>query len=322
MKVVQVINVIRQVKVIDTHTGGEPTRLVLSGGPDLGNGPLSERRRIFRDEYDGFRNAVVGEPRGSDVFVGGILVKPVDHTATAGIVFFNNVGVLQMCGHGTIGLIASLLYLGRIQHGQHIIETPAGNIKAWLHEDGRVTITNVPSFRYRSNVVLDIPGEALVIGDIAWGGNWFFIVNEHEENISFQNIDRLSYLARTIREKLLHDGVTGIDGAQIDHVELFAKGSGEVDGKNFVLCPVDAYDRSPCGTGTSAKVACLIADNKLKEGVIWRQQSIVGSVFEVIGRRDKDNVITEITGEAFVNSEATLLLDSRDPFQMGIVTNQ
>lgn len=311
---------IRRIKIIDTHTGGEPTRLVLSGGPDLGTGPLSERRRIFQDEHDTFRSAVVGEPRGSDVFVGGILVSPVDDTATAGIIFFNNVGVLQMCGHGTIGLIASLSYLGKIQHGEHIIETPAGNVKAWLHKDGRVTITNVPSFRYKANVVLDIPGETSVIGDVAWGGNWFFIVNEHQEDVSFQNIDRLSCLARTIRDKLVQDGITGLDGALIDHIELFTTGTGAIDAKNFVLCPGNAYDRSPCGTGTSAKVACLIADNKLKEGAIWRQQSIVGSVFEATGVCDGSHVITKITGEAFVNSEASLLLDSRDPFQMGIFT--
>lgn len=308
----------QRVEVIDTHTGGEPTRIVLSGGPDLGSGSLSEKRQIFRDQHDGFRSAVINEPRGGDVWVGGILCAPSDSRSVAGIIFFNNVGVLHMCGHGTIGLLVALYYLERIKPGQHIVETSAGNVKVKLHEDGRVTVTNVPSYRYRADVSIEIPGEGLITGDIAWGGNWFFLVDNHKEEIRLTNIERLSMFAKNIREELVKNGITGEDGAMIDHVELFGVGDPGTNSRNFVLCPGNAYDRSPCGTGTSAKVACLMNDKKLAVGETWRQQSIVGSVFDVVGNWEGAQVIPEITGEAFVTAEASLVFDDKDPFKMGL----
>ena len=311
----------KRVDVIDSHTGGEPTRIVVSGGPDLGAGPLSERREIFRDRHDDFRAAVVNEPRGGEVWVGGILCSPADPGSTAGAIFFNNVGVLHMCGHGIIGLLASLHYLDRIQPGNHIIETPAGNVKARLHRDGRVTVTNVASYRYRSNVTLDVSGEGSFTGDVAWGGNWFFLISNHDEKLCLQNIERLTTLTKRIREQLGKKGITGKDSALIDHIELFGPGDAGMDSRNFVLCPGDAYDRSPCGTGTSAKIACLMSDNQLEAGKVWKQQSIVGSVFEATGSWSGEHVIPEITGKAFVNAEASLIFNDKDPFQMGLPRN-
>src|SRR6476660_2272021 len=168
---------VRKIRVIDSHTGGEPTRLVVSGGPDLGSGPLSTRLERFRSFHDDFRSAVVNEPRGSDVMVGALLCEPSDPTCTAGVIFCNNVGYLGMCGHGTIGLVVSLAYLNRIQPGEHRIETPVGTVGTVLHDNGEVTVNNVPSFRKAKQVKINVPGFGDVEGDVAWGGNWFFLVN-------------------------------------------------------------------------------------------------------------------------------------------------
>jgi 4-hydroxyproline epimerase len=310
---------IRRIKVIDSHTGGEPTRVVISGGPDLGNGPLSERVERFRNEYDAFRCAVVHEPRGSDAIVGALLCTPVDESCVTGVIYFNSVSYLGMCGHGTIGVVATLAYLKRIGVGSHRIETPVGVVVAHLDEEGKVEVANVPSYRLATNVTVEVPGFGPVTGDVAWGGNWFFLVKEHSEELDLENLDRLMGFTLSVRESLARAGITGSDGHEVDHVELFTPSKlAGVNSKNFVLCPGKAYDRSPCGTGTSAKLACLVADGKLSEGQVWRQESIVGSVFE--GRVDVvDNVIhPRIKGSAFITAESDLILDERDPFATGI----
>ncbi len=310
---------VRRVRVIDSHTGGEPTRLVIAGGPDLGRGSLSERLEYFRNEHDGFRSAVVNEPRGSDVVVGALLCEPLDPSCAGGVIFFNNVGYLGMCGHGTIGLVATLSFMKRVSPGEHRIETPVGTVSAVLHPDGRVTVNNVASYRLAANVAVEIPQYGKVHGDVAWGGNWFFLVKEHGMDLSLPNVEPLTNFAWAIRQALRQQGITGAGKQEIDHIELFAPSIlPGVDSKNFVLCPGKAYDRSPCGTGTSAKLACLYADGKIREGQVWKQESIVGSVFEgSVAVRD-GKVFPSITGSAFVNAESELLLDPRDPFCMGI----
>lgn len=310
---------IRRIRVIDSHTGGEPTRVVISGGPDLGAGALSERIERFRNEYDGFRCAVVHEPRGSDAVVGALLCTPVDESCVTGVLFFNSVSYLGMCGHGTIGVVATLAYLNRIGVGAHRIETPVGVVVAHLDEDGKVEVANVPSYRLATNVTVEAPGFGPVTGDVAWGGNWFFLVKDHNEELSLDNLDRLMEFTLTVRESLARAGITGLNGHEIDHVELFAPSKlAGVDSKNFVLCPGKTYDRSPCGTGTSAKLACLFGDGKLKEGQIWRQESIVGSVFEGTVRVIDNVVHPRIKGSAFITAESDLILDERDPFATGI----
>lgn len=309
----------RTVRVIDSHTGGEPTRLVVNGGPDLGKGSLADRLERFRREHDAFRSAVVNEPRGSDVMVGGLLCEPVDPRCAAAVIFFNNVGYLGMCGHGTIGLVATLAYMMQIGPGQHRIETPVGTVSAILHESREVTVHNVPSYRAAANVEVEVPGYGRVRGDIAWGGNWFFLVRDHDMELSLNNVDELTAFTWAIRQALQHDGITGEKGKEIDHVELFTSSHlPGVNSKNFVLCPGKAYDRSPCGTGTSAKLACLYADGKLKEGEVWKQESIVGSVFEGSVQVRDGRIYPSIKGSAFVNAEAELVLDPRDPLCMGI----
>jgi 4-hydroxyproline epimerase len=310
---------LRKIRVIDSHTGGEPTRLVVSGGPDLGNGSLAERLERFRKEHDDFRSAVVNEPRGSDVMVGGLLCEPIDRSSVAGVIFFNNVGYLGMCGHGTIGLVATLEYMGRIRPGEHRIDTPVGAVTATLHENGEVSVNNVASYRRAQNVTLDVPGHGAVTGDVAWGGNWFFLVSDHNRQLTLANVEELTNFTWAIRLALRANGITGDDGKEVDHVELFAASQlTGVDSKNFVLCPGKAYDRSPCGTGTSAKLACLYADGKIREGQIWRQESIVGTVFEGSIKVRDGKVYPSVRGSAFVNADAELVLNPRDPFCMGI----
>jgi 4-hydroxyproline epimerase len=307
------------IRVIDSHTGGEPTRVVISGAPELGQGPMAGRSALFKAKYDAFRSAVINEPRGSGVVVGALLCEPVDPASVAGVIFFNNVGMLGMCGHGTIGLVATLAHLGRIRPGDHRLETPVGVVTATLHDSGDVSVANVPSYRTQKAVTLDVNGIGPVTGDVAWGGNWFFLVEHSGHDLSLNHVEALTDRALRIRRALSRQGITGDQGAEIDHIEFFAPSKTPgVDSRNFVLCPGNVYDRSPCGTGTSAKLACLVADGKLKEGGIWRQESIVGSVFEGSVRILGDVIHPTIKGSAFITAEATLLFDARDPFAGGI----
>ena len=305
--------------MVDSHTGGEPTRVVVSGGPDLGVGPLSERLERFRSQHESFRSAVVNEPRGSDVMVGALLCDPVDPGCAAAVIFFNNVGYLGMCGHGTIGLVTTLAYLGRIGPGEHRIETPVGTVGATLHESGEVTVNNLASYRTAADVEVDVPAFGKVRGDVAWGGNWFYLVRDHDLELMLNNVEALTNFSWAIRQALRANAITGAGGEEIDHIELFGPPqTAEADSRNFVLCPGKAYDRSPCGTGTSAKLACLYADGKIREGQTWRQESLIGSVFEGTIKVRDGKVYPSIKGSAFVTAEAELVIDPRDPLRMGI----
>jgi 4-hydroxyproline epimerase len=302
----------KKVHVIDSHTGGEPTRVVVDGGPDLGGGSVAKQLEIFRAEHDRFRSAVVNEPRGSDVLVGAMLVPPIEPNCVAGVIFFNNVGYLGMCGHGMIGLMVTLQYLGRIQPGEHRIETPVGVVTARLHEDGGVSVRNVPSYRKAKGVTVRVEGIGEVRGDVAWGGNWFFLVESPKWKVELARVDELTGVTWRIRQAVNAQGFP-----EVDHVELFGE-SRAGDSRNFVLCPGKAYDRSPCGTGTSAKLACLFADGKLRAGQVWKQESITGSIFEGTVEETEGKVIPTIKGTAFVNSETRLLLNPADPLCWGI----
>jgi 4-hydroxyproline epimerase len=303
-----------KIKILDTHTGGEPTRLVLEGGPDLGRGPMAERVKVFQAQFDRYRGAIVGEPRASDVFVGALLVEPHDKTCHFGLIFFNNVGYLGMCGHGLIGAIVALAHAGLVKPGLVRIDTPAGYIAAVLGPDGEVTFDNVPSYRKHHEVELYLPGVGNVLCDIAWGGNWFCLIEQHEQKLELANVAQLTSYCTRIRQAVSDSGFP-----EVDHVELFGPSAKPgVSSKSFVLCPGGAYDRSPCGTGTSAKLACLAADNRLAPGAEWVQESIVGSTFRAKYRRQGDKIVPTITGTAHVTAESTLLLDPADPFVWGI----
>ena len=306
-----------RIRVIDSHTGGEPTRVVVSGFPDLGNGAMEERLQLFRRDHDELRSAIVREPRGYDAIVGALLCEPVDSASAAGVIFFNNVGYLGMCGHGTIGLIRTLEHMGKITPGKHVIETAVGAVEAELETDGFVTITNVPSYRFAKDVCVDVEGIGRVKGDVAWGGNWFFLISEHSQKVEMQNLAQLTDFSARVRGALTANHVTGKDGAEIDHIEVFSS-TPTADSRNFVLCPGIEYDRSPCGTGTSAKLACLYADGKLSEGQVWRQESITGTIFEGWVRVEGEKIIPIIRGSAYVTAETDLVLDPQDPLRFGI----
>ncbi len=302
------------IHVIDSHTGGEPTRTVISGGPDLGAGPLSARVALFRERHDRFRSAIVNEPRGSDVLVGALLVEPEDRGCAAGVIFFNNVGYLGMCGHGTIGVVVTLAHLGRITSGTHRIETCVGVVTATLNADGSVSVENVPAYRKARQITVEVPGTGRLTGDVAWGGNWFFLLEHTGGPLELAHVAELTDHARRVRHAVHAAGFP-----EVDHVELFGPPrTGGAHSRNFVLCPGDAYDRSPCGTGTSAKLACLAADGRLAEGDEWVQEGILGSVFRGRYRHSGERIVPTITGTAFVNGACTLILNSRDPYCWGV----
>ncbi|SEL16183.1 proline racemase [Pseudoxanthomonas sp. GM95] len=307
------------IDVIDSHTAGEPTRVVIAGFPELGEGDLAQCRARFRRDFDHWRSAIACEPRGSDTMVGALLLPPRDPAACTGVIFFNNVGYLGMCGHGTIGVVRTLVALRRIGPGRHLIETPVGNVGVDLDEAGNVSVDNVESYRYARDIQVQVDGHGSVRGDIAWGGNWFFITSQSPCALELANQRALTAYTEAIRQALEAAGITGADGGEIDHIEvngLAPDGSGQA--RNFVLCPGLAYDRSPCGTGTSAKLACLAADGKLAEGERWIQQGILGSAFEGSYRQGARGILPRITGTAHITARAQLLIDPVDPFAWGI----
>lgn len=311
-----------QIEIIDSHTGGEPTRVVLGGWPMPEGETLAEKREFLRTKQDHLRRGVILEPRGSDVVVGALLVPPQDPKNCTGMIFFNNDGVLGMCGHGTIGVVETLRYLGRIQAGTHRIETPVGVITVDLEEDGTVTLTNVESYVDQTDVEVVTPSFGRVKGDIAWGGNWFYLVKEAENapEVTFANRDILTDFTTEIRREMDSTGIRGNDGHFVDHVEVF--GTPTVAGahsKNYVLCPGNAYDRSPCGTGTSAKLATLYTHGKLKEGEKLVQESITGSTFTGWVTIVEGKIIPHISGCAHITAKSTLIFDESDPFCWGIV---
>ncbi len=308
-----------RIEVIDSHTAGEPTRCVISGGPPLGAGSIAARLERFRSQYDHYRSAILCEPRGSDVLVGALLQEPVDRQSGVGVIFFNNVGYLGMCGHGTIGVAATLAWQGRIGPGDHTFETPVGPVRVSLAANGEVTVANVDAWRYRAHVPVDVPGYGVVHGDVAWGGNWFFLVEEHRFDLRLEDVELLTEFSWKIRQALGANGITGAGGAEIDHIELCSPAHDlRNHGRNFVLCPGKAYDRSPCGTGTSAKMACLAADGKLAPGEEWRQEGILGTVFTGSVARDGERILPFIRGSAYVTAVSSLVFVEGDPFRCGI----
>lgn len=306
-------------RIIDSHTGGEPTRVIVEGGPPLEGQSMAELVESFRSQFDRYRSAVVNEPRASEAAVGALLCKPQNADCLTGVIFFNNIGYLGMCGHGTIGLGATLAYLGKANAGLHKIETPVGVVQMELHSANEVTVQNVPSYRWRKDVAVEVDGFGAVTGDVAWGGNWFFLTHNSPCTIEHKNIEQLTDFTSRVRAALNKHGIAGAGGLEIDHIEISDDtAQNNWDSRNFVLCPGKSYDRSPCGTGTSAKMACLYADGQLKEGQRWRQASVIGSTFEGSIRAAGDKVIPSIRGCAYVNADTSLVLNSNDPFCWGI----
>jgi len=306
------------IEVVDSHTEGEPTRVVLAGWPQPAGETMAARRDDLARRFDPLRQAVVCEPRGHDAVVGALLTPPVEPGSHAGVVFFNNVGYLGMCGHGLIGVVRTLAHLGRLEPGAVRIDTPVGTVLAELLDYGEVAIENVPARLAARDVAVDVPGIGHVSGDVAYGGNWFFLTRLPDEPIELANVDRLLAKTRAILAALAAAGIGGDGGAPIDHVELYGPpGRPDADSRNFVLCPGGAFDRSPCGTGTSAKMAALHARGELALGEVWRQESVTGSLFAGwLTERDGD-LVPHIRGRAAITAEATLRFAADDPFRGG-----
>ena len=307
-------------RVIDSHTEGEPTRVIVDGGPPLGDGPMSQRRERFDREFDHFRRFAVTEPHGHEAMVGALLCEPHDPTCAAGVIFFDNAGYLGMCGHGTIGLAVTLAHMGRLKAGRHRFETPVGIVGVELANANTVTVENVESYRLAQAISVEVAGLGPVRGDVAWGGNWFFLASTTPPcDLVLENVGPLTQAATAIRDALTAQGVRGKDGASIDHIELFGPArSIDANSRNFVLCPGGAYDRSPCGTGTSAKLACLHADGKLQPGEVWVQESVIGSRFRAsFEPGPTGGVLPRISGRAFICAESKLVQDTADPFRYG-----
>jgi len=309
-------------RVIDSHTEGEPTRVVLSGGPDLGHGDLRERARVFKRDFDDIRRALILEPRGHDALVGALLCQPVDTSCASGVIFFNNAGLLGMCGHGAIGVAVTLAYLGRTREARISLETPVGVVELELLGSNEARLDNVPSFVHATDVEIDVEGVGAIRGDVAWGGNWFFLVDWTHTPIGPAFIPKLTQITTLIKTALKAQGIAGREGAEIDHIELFADSpTAGVDSRNFVLCPGDQYDRSPCGTGTSAKLACLAARGELSAREEWVQESVIGGRFTASYRLDaQSRVVASIRGRAYVCAEGTIIRQPDDPFRNGIPT--
>ncbi|REJ79513.1 MAG: hydroxyproline-2-epimerase [Acidobacteria bacterium] len=305
------------ISVLDSHTEGEPTRVVTGGFPELSGSDMKAKLGSFERDYDQLRSAIIAEPRGHSAMVGALLLDPIDPENDCGVIFFDNAGYLGMCGHGTIGLVRTLEYIGEADPGTLNIETVVGVVSAELHSDGSVSVRNVPSYRLEKGVPVGVPGFGEVKGDIAWGGNWFFLIEEHPFEIGPSTIGEMTAFTTAVKNALADKGLTGEGGAEIDHVELFSQ-SETADSRNFVLCPGNDYDRSPCGTGTSAKIACLYADGKLDEGEKWFQESVIGSRFEASFEIVEGKLIPTIRGTARVTSRAELIIDPNDPFAHGI----
>jgi 4-hydroxyproline epimerase len=307
------------IHVIDSHTEGEPTRVVTDGWPQPRGATMAERRDDLRERFDDLRRAVLREPRGFDAIVGALLTPPVNDDSAVGVIFFNNGTYLGMCGHGTIGVVRTLQYMGRINPGTIRLDTPVGTVSAELSPDGSVTIENVPSFCHARNVSVEVPGIGTVKGDIAWGGNWFFITHDTPVAVTAGNVKQLSDATQAIQDAINAAGITGANGEPIDHIEISAPPErADADCKNFVLCSGGEYDRSPCGTGTAAKLATLYAKNEIALGTRWRQESITGSIFTGWLTTDKRGaLIPHVRGTAYVIAESKLIFDEADPFRGG-----
>ena len=316
-----------EIRFVDSHTEGEPTRTIVSGGPLLSGRSVAERAADLASRHDWFRSASVNEPRGNDVLVGALLVESPDPACECGVIFFNNAGVLGMCGHGTIGLVRTLAHLGRLAPDARRtlrIDTPVGVVAATIEPSSEgapaIEVANVRSFVHRQDVRLDLGGGRTVVGDVAWGGNGFFLCEDHGERLEIGNLEALSRLSWEIRAALARERLDSIDGRPVDHVELVGPAHDPANhARNFVLCPGGAYDRSPCGTGTSAKLACLAARGKLAPGAAWRQESVIGSVFEArYAPAAEGGVLPTVRGRAWITAEGSFVLDDSDPFRNGI----
>jgi proline racemase len=326
-------------QAVDSHTAGEPTRIVTGGLPPVAGATMAEKRAALRIRHDALRRALVHEPRGHDAIVVAYLVPPCHPDAHAGVVFCNDVGYLGMCGHGAIGVATVLVGMGMVPAQEPetrvVLDTPAGLVPCRVAvSNGRaraVTITNVPSFQFRQRAIAAVPGFGKVAADIAWGGNWFAFVEAAQLGLHVDkaHLPQLLPAAIAVREALAANGVRGVhpesgEEQLVDHVKLFDALEGPTPGaRAMTLCPGTAYDRSPCGTGTSAKLAVLHSKGELGVGEWFTSESVIGTRFRAriaattqVGQFAA--IVPEIEGAAYVTGLQTFVLDPEDPCVHGL----
>lgn len=312
-----------RLRVVDSHTIGEPTRLVIDDSfverLELGGGTVADRRGVFRERYDHVRRALVGDPRGAEAMVGVIMLPPSEPGCRAGAIYFNRVGYLDMCGHATIGLAVTLGRLGRIAPGPWRLETPAGIVGVSWHGGHEATFECVPPRRIRRGLTVACAAGGRVTGDVATSGLWFFLCRDHGLPLVPEAIPRLLERAWSIRRALEAAGIAGDRGEPIDHIVLLGPPQDPGNqGRAFVLCPDGAFDRSPCGTATSSLIGCLHEDGLLAAGERWRQESILGGVYEASYRLDGGVCRPAVRGGAWITAESELHFDPADPYRSGL----
>ena len=327
------------IQAVDSHTAGEPTRIVTGGLPPLAGASMAEKRTILQRDHDGLRRALVLEPRGHDAIVLAYLLPPCTPGAHLGVVFANDAGYLGMCGHGAIGVATVAVAMGMVAAVEPVTEvvldTPAGVVPCRVAVAGgkvkSVTITNVPSFLFAQRVVVPVHGFGKVAADIAYGDNWFAFVEADQLGLMVEktHLPVLMQAATAVREALVREGVRGRHPERsgdeiVDHVKLFAPLAGDEPGaRALTLCPGAAYDRSPCGTGTSAKLAVLHAKGELEIGAWFRSQSVLATEFRARVVRETrvgphPAIVPEVTGSAWITGFPTFVLDPEDPCRFGI----
>jgi 4-hydroxyproline epimerase len=302
------------VRVIDSHTEGEPTRLVVEGLPEPAGNTVQDRVAAIERDFEALYRPLLLEPRAYEAMVGAWMGSPTAEGCIADVVYFNPAGVLGMCGHGTIGVAATLAQTGKLSPGDYRFNTPAGIVGVKIVDPATVQIENIPSYRIAASARLEVEGYGGVVGDVAYGGNHFFLVKNSPIPVISDRMDELGSFTKAVMAAARAQGYP-----DVNHVEVFGPPEREdADSKNYVLCPGGEYDRSPCGTGTSAKLACLAADGKLAPGEVWTQESIIGTAFRAWYRADGDHTRPTIEGRAYITGEATLQFNDDDPLREGI----
>ena len=330
------MNILNMITAVDSHTEGEPTRVVTGGVPFVPGKTMPEKKQWLAENRDDLRKSLMWEPRGHKDMLGALITPPVSKDADFGVIFMDGDGYLDMCGHGSVGVVTVVLETGMVpmkDSGEQtvVMDTPAGLITARaIMEHGKaksVSFQNVPSFYY-SSLTVKVPGLGEIPVDISYGGNYFALVNVNRLNmpLEVENIKDLTEIGLTIRDlvnqqaEIIHPG-TGAKGS-VDLTEIYDESSAPAVTKNIVIFGAGQVDRSPCGTGTCAKMAVLNKKNKLSPNEIYRHKSIIGTEFQgkileetTVG--DYKAIIPEITARAYITGIQQFVMDADDPFKYG-----
>jgi len=321
--------------VIDSHTAGHPTRIVVGGLPKVRGGSVAQKRDYIKSKMDYIRTLLCNEPRGHSCMYGAFLVEPSSEDADFGVIFFSTASYDDMCGHGTIGVATVLTEMNMVRREEPTtevtFETPAGLVRVETKVVGgkvkSVSFVNVPAFLYKKDISIDVPGYGEVKGDVAFGGNWFFYVNAKEIGVRVrsENVDALARAGIAIKNEfnkefdLVHPTNPNISRKLLATSIIDIPVKNKNADQNNIVVEGKWVDRSPCGTGTSGRMAVLFAKNKLGLNEDFVNESITGETFRgrLIGETkvgEYPAVVPEITGNAYITGFNHIILDPDDPF--------